>query len=274
MKINQIITAVLAVGLSFGAYAASPARALMLPEGAHHPVISPDGTRLLFSTDVHTGLRSLDLTTGIVSVIDDAAAAGFQPVFSADGSTVFYRTAKIDDGLMYCDVRSFTFDKKEMRKLAAYSRNSENLSALTGKNYAYSDYKTIKVCIDGVIKDLNPIADSHSYLWSSLSADGRHILFTEPFKGVFVADINGTNQKKILDKGSFASWAGDDTIIAVISHDDGYVVTDSRLVAVNVTTGKITDLTSSDIIVGEATASFDGKVVFTDIKGKMFIINL
>lgn len=270
------MAAALAVGLTFGAYAASPARALMLPEGAHHPVLSPDGSRLLFSTDIHTGLNSLDLATGNVSVIDDAAAAGFEPVFTTDGSTVLYRTSKIDDGLMYRDVRSFSFTDKASRRIADYSREKVSLPAmaLAGTNYAYADYKTIKVCINGVESDLDPIADSHSYLWSSLSADGKRLLFTEPFKGVFVANNDGTMPVRILANAAFASWAGDDTVVAVVAHDDGYVITDSRLVAVNISTGKVTDLTTPEIIVGEATASTDGKVVFTDINGKMFIINL
>lgn len=273
MKFRSFVAA-LAVGLSFGAYGVEPFTALQLPEGAHHPVLSPDGSTLLFSSASHEGLKALNINSGEISVIDNSAAAGFQPVFSNDGSTVYFRTAEMRDGLLYRDVRAFSFAKKSVNRIAPHSREDVDLASFSGGDFAVADYKIIRVRRCGKEIELNPIADSHSYLWASLSQDGSNLLFTEPFKGVFVANADGSNARQILRKGDNASWAGANTVIAVVSHDDGYVLLDSKLVAVDITTGKVTDLTDSSILVGEATAATDGTVVFSDINGNMFIFNI
>lgn len=246
---------------------------LPLPADAHHPVLAPDGSTLLYSTVSHTGLRSLSLADGSTTVIDESTAAGFQPVFSTDSRTVFYRTAETVDGLTYRDVRSYTFGDGTSRRLAAPSRDKVDLQAMAGGDYALADYRTIKVVRDGMETNVSPLADSHSYLWASLNSEGR-LLFMEPFSGVYVADADGSNPRRILSKGDFPSWAGKNRVVAVVSRDDGYLVMESRLVSVDLTNGETRDITPADVLVSEATASEDGTVVFSDINGKMFILNL
>lgn len=271
---TRIITLLGAMGVALTTLAAVPATRLELPAGAHHPVLSPDGSRLLFSTDSHTGLSALDLDSGDITVLDEGASAGFQPVFSTDGSTVFYRTAELRDGLLYRDVRSYSFNEGRSRRLAAPTRDAVDMASYGRADFAVADYRRLRVRIDGVEKQLNPLPDSHSYLWASLSTDSKRLLFTEPFTGVYVSDPDGNNPVQLLDKGDFACWAGEHTVIAVVTHDDGYVVTDSKLVAVDTLTGTVEALTDADTIVGEATAGADGTVVYTDIEGNMFIFNL
>lgn len=271
MRITLLSAALIAAA---SAWAFPEASRLNLPPGSHHPVLSPDGNTVLFSTDVHTGLSALNLKDGSIKQIDGEAAAGFQPVFSTDGNTVYYRTATTVDGLLYRDVRSFNMAEGEGTILAAPSRDYVDMPAMAGADYAVADYRNVKTVINGQTKLINPLADSHSYLWASLSPDQTHLMFTEPFQGVFVSNVDGSQAVKVLDKGDFASWAGNRSIIAVVTHDDGYVVLDSQLVLVNINTGIITPLTPETVKVGEATASASGKVVYSDLQGNMFIIDL
>ncbi len=267
----------MASALAVGALvaAASTPQPLALEAGAHHPVLSPDGTTLLYSSVDHNGLKALNLTSGDVTVIDEGASAGFNPVFSCDGSKVFYRTASVVDGLMYRDIRSFDFNNGAGRQLAAPSRDRANLASLGGAStYAFADYRTIDVTVNGKSASLSPLPDAHSYLWASLSPDASRLAFTEPFSGVYVSNVDGTEARRVLDKGDFASWAGESTLIAVVSHDDGYVILDSHLVAVDVNTGAVTTLTDDNMLVGEATASASGLVVFSDLNGNMYMLNL
>lgn len=270
----KALTLLMAGAFALGLSAMPPARQLDMPAGSHHPVLSPDGTTLLFSTDTHTGLSAMDLGTGSVRELDAAAGVGFQPVFSLDGSTVYYRSAEVRDGLMMRDVRSCRIDNGEPAVLAAPSRNNVDMQAYAGGDYARADYRTVKVSRNGVETSINPLADSHSYLWASLSPDGSRLLFAEPFKGVFVSNADGSEARKVLDKGDYPTWTGNNSIIAVVTHDDGYVVLDSRLVLVNIGTGISSDLTPDTVKVGEATASASGTVVYTDLSGNMFIIDL
>lgn len=272
MKKHTLFVATLA--LAMGAWASVPYQALPLPKGSHHPVISPDGSKLLFSTEIHTGLKVLNFADGEISVLDDAAAAGFQPVFSTDCKTVYYRTAEMIDGLMYRDVRSYTFSEGTPRRVAAPSREKVDLPSMAGGDYAVADYQTVKVVRSGKVLELNPLPQSHSYLWASLSADGERLLFTEPFMGVFVANADGSDARCVTKKGDYASWAGKNKIVAVVSTDDGYQLTESKLVLFDLSNNTSENLTPDAMLVSEATASADGKVVFTDIEGNMFTLNI
>ncbi|MGN0224145.1 MAG: TolB family protein [Muribaculaceae bacterium] len=273
MNLRKLLT-VSAAALALGAWAAAPIP-LSVEAGAHHPVLSPDGATVLYSTVDHQGLKALDRSTGRVTVIDEAASAGFAPVFSTDGRTVIYRTATTVDGLLYRDVRSFSLTDERHSQLAQPSRNTLDLNTFANKpTYAVATYRTIRVVRNGAAQELSPLADAHSYLWASLSPDGQQLAFVEPFSGVYVANADGTDARCVLPKGDYVSWAGEHTLVAVVSHDDGYVVTDSRLVSVNIATGITTDLTDASMMVGEASAAPCGVVVFSDLNGQMYILNL
>ena len=273
MNLRKLLT-VSALAAALGAWAAAPTP-LSVEAGAHHPVLSPDGATVLYSTIDHQGLKALDRATGSVTVIDADAAAGFAPVFSADGRTVIYRTASTVDGLLYRDVRSFSLADHRATRLAAPSRQSVDLNAMAANTtYAMANYRTIRVVRNGAAQELSPLADAHSYLWASLSPDGSRIAFVEPFSGVYVANADGSDARRVLPKGDYVSWAGANTLVAVVSHDDGYQVTDSRLVSVNTATGITTFLTDDTMMVGEASAAPCGVVVFSDINGQMYILNL
>ena len=271
--IKPIITACCLAG-ALALRAGSPV-AVQIEPGACHPVLSPDGNTLLYTTVDHTGLKALDLASGRVTVIDTEIAAGFQPVFSAEGSEVFYRTAAFSDGLLYRDVRSFSFDNGRSVRIQAPSRSNESAAAFApSSSAAWSDYRTIAVRLGDSFAEISPLADAHSYLWASLSADASRIAFCEPFSGVFVCNPDGSEPVKLLAKGDFVSWAGPRTIIAVVSEDDGYGILSSQLVAVNTATGIVRALTPDSVLVGEATAAPDGTVVYTDADGQMFSFNI
>ncbi len=271
-----LAAAILGAAISAAAITVSAPQRIETPEGSHHPVLSPDGKTLLFSTQDHTGLKSMDLNTGSIATIDTDAAAGFAPIFNADGSKVFYRTATVIDGLLCHDVRSCDIAKNAAPvKLQSYSRKApSNLNAVSAKdNYAFADYRDIVLCHNGVTTKVNPLADAHSYLWASLSPDGTHLLFCEPFEGVFVANADGTQPKRIAAKGDFPAWLSNNMVAYVVTHDDGYVVLDSKLCIVDTTTGQTTDITDADTLVGEAAAAAD-KIVYSDLQGNMYLIQV
>lgn len=248
--------------------------AVEIEQGACHPVLSPDGNTLLYSTVDHTGLKALDLVSGAVTVIDSDAAAGFQPVFDSNGSTVYYRTASLQDKLMYRDVRSYSFADRKSTRLQAPSRSNESAAAFAPGASAWADYRNITVQIAGSRSQISPLADANSYLWASFSPESDKIAFCEPFSGVYVCSPDGSDAVRLLPKGDYVCWAGPRTVVAIVSEDDGYGILSSQLVAVNVATGLVRPLTPDNILVGEATASADGTVVYTDQDGKMYKFNI
>lgn len=274
MKTILLTIAFGALALSAGALTVGESVRLDIEKGSHHPVLAPDGKTLLFSTVNHEGLKAYDMATAAITVIDDSRGAGFDPVFSADGSEVYYRTAVTVDGLLNRDVRSFSLREGKARKLRKADRSDVNLAGLAGSDFVCADYRTITVSRKGKESHISPLADAHSYLWASMSPDGSRMIFTEPFKGVFVSGLDGSDVRRVATKGDFSAWACNDWIITVVSHDDGYVITDARLYAVNVNDGTMVSLTDEDTLVSEATAASDGTVIYTDIAGDMYMIKL
>lgn len=246
----------------------------------HNPVLSSDGKMLLFSADDHSTLNILRnlkgaVTPDVVQSIDNSIGAGFNPVFSADGSSVIYQRASIVDGLMTRDVYSCDLSNGSTRKIATMGRENFNLQAMSGcQNYVSADYDRITLSQNDEITELRPIADAHSYLWASLSPDGQKILFVEPFQGVFVCDLDGSNRVNIAKKGAFPAWAGENLITYTLSHDDGYVILDSTLKIYDMSTGITLDLTPSYVLVGESTSSPDGTVVYTTLDGELYKFNV
>lgn len=241
---------------------------------AHNLTLSPDGATMLFSTDDHTGLKMLKLGTADIITIDEAAGAGFCPVFSTDGKEIIYQTAAQIDGLLNRDIRSYSISNGKSKQLAAMSRNDIDLNKISGTaDYVLAGINNIVVCENGVTRTIDPIADAHSYLWASVSPDGSRLVFVEPFQGVFVSDLNGDNLVKIASKGAFPSWASNNLVTFVLSHDDGYVILDSTLRIHDISTGITLDLTDADVKVGEAAAA-NGNVVYSTLEGEVFLFNV
>ena len=242
---------------------------------AHNPVLSADGSTMLFSSDNHTGLKAFNLKNGDITVLDESMGAGFNPIFSIDGNTVVYQTAELIDGLLNRDVRSFDLKTGKTELIANMSRNDINLNELSGHaDYVKADYDCIIVAKDGMTTRLRPIENAHSYLWASMSPDGKKITFVEPFQGVFVSNPDGTQARCIAKKGAFPSWAGNNLITFTLSHDDGYVILDSTLKIYDLSTEITVDLTPADVKVGESTSSADGTVIYSTLDGDLYKISV
>lgn len=266
----------------------------LMPEkisDAYHPVISSDGSKLLFTSDDYMGLKMLDLENGNIVGISDEIGSGDSPVFSDSNSNIYYKTNVTANRLRVRNVERYNIKAGKSEKIINGVRDDISLidqkgntviksgaktigNKSNGSVYAYSGLKYIAVNIDGVEKTINPVADAHSYLWVSVSPDNKKILFVEPFKGIFTCDLNGENLKN-YGRGSTPVWFGNDFIITARMKDDGYVITSSQLYAINAETMSSIALTSIEDNAIEATASYEtGKVVYTTEKGELFAIEL
>ena len=258
---------------------------------AYHPVISSDGSKILFTSDDYLGLKMLNLNNGNIIGISEEIGAGDSPVFSDNNSSIYYKTNVTDNRLRVKNVERYCIKSGKSEKVVKNSRDDIRLidqkgnavikaNAKTIKDsrdnsvYAYSAMKYITVNINGKETTINPVPEAHSYLWVSVSPDNKKILFVEPFKGIFTCDLNGGNLKN-YGRGSTPVWFGNDFIITARMKDDGYVITSSQLYAINTETMSSVALTKIEQNAIEATASYDaGKVVYTTEKGELFAIEL
>ncbi len=257
---------------------------------AHHPQLSGDGSKLLYSTEDFDKLTLLDLSTNESVLIAEGNGVGNNPKFSQDGMDVYFNSAQTVKHLRYFKWESYNLGTKAITELSPLSRENlmlipqkEGLTIKAGKSLrgvapimpiVASNYKTIIVTQNGKDKEINPIDDAHSYMWVSLSPDGSRIMFVEPYKGIFTCDLNGENLKS-HGRGDNPLWFDNDFIVTMKTVDDGYVVLSSQLYAINTTTGSAIALTDESTRAEEATVAVDShKIVYSTMDGKVFAIEL
>ncbi len=276
MKIKSLIfVATVAFGFSLSAAeltVSTPVR-VDLTQATHHPVLSPDGNTVLFSRVDYKGLNALDLTTGEVKVIDESRTAGMEPRFSNDGSEVMYRTRVENGGVVENSVKSIRLNSGDIKQLVAPTTKAITAPAFGRRTYAESNFTEINVTVNGVTNAIKPIKDGYTYMWPSISPSKSKLLFKEAYSGVYVSNLDGTQARHLLYRGMFPCWVNDDFIVALVTKDDGYVVNEAKVVAIEVATGKTTTLTPDDVLVGGVTANAN-KIVYTTEDGKMYVMNV
>ena len=243
---------------------------------AYHPVISADGSKVIFSPEDYSGLNLIDFNRREVVEISKERGSGFAAQFSPDGEAVLYRCEGNIGRLRAKNVMSYDVSTDKTTEIAPMNREEKSLDAYLEGNRVnvHSDYREIVVTIDGVTSRINPVEGAQSYIWVKLSPDKKRVLFVEPFKGAFVCNIDG-KELKSLGKGTFPSWLGNEFVLLTLSEDNGDVITRSQVVAVEVSTGKVTEITSADSMTEEATGSIAaGKIVCSGAGGKLIVAEI
>ena len=256
--------------------------------------VSPKGDFLLLSDAQLNGLAKYDLSTNRIEVISQARSAGLNVDVSADGSCVAYREDSFNDRLRYTDVKVCNFATGTTKQLLKGARNVNGVSlqgnsavtvangeakttALTGK----AAKKTAPVAsivncqlvltTNGTSKTLSPLGTDRSYLWPSVSPDGKHICFYVAGTGCYISDLKGKIVAR-LGKIHAAKWLNSTTVVGMNDTDDGYTITSSAIVAATID-GKSQVLTDSSL---KAMYPYPAgnKIFFSTDEGSNYIINI
>lgn len=263
-------------------------------EKAYFPVLSPDGSKLAYTQADFSGLKVYDFTTGSSQAISFADGSGFDPVFSADGSTLYYRPQNAVDGLKYRSLVEYNLDQKSERQLIAPTRDLKRPAAIDGGmavfagkklfksvgaritgRYVYSVAQegTLVVCDGQQSRVLRPYGDQvRSYLWSTLSPDGTRIATYAIGKGVVILDLNG---KILAELGDFDApvWYDNDFVAAARTTDDGHQYTSSRVVLLDCNSRRVHNLTAPEEM-GMNPSAAAGKIVYNTPDGKLYMLEL
>lgn len=256
--------------------------------------VSPKGDFLLLSDAQLNGLAKYDLSTNRIEVISQARSAGLNVDVSADGSCVAYREDSFNDRLRYTDVKVCNFATGTTKQLLKGARNVNGVSlqgntavtvangeakkmALAGK----AAKKTAPVAsivncqlvltTNGTSKTLSPLGTDRSYLWPSVSPDGKHICFYVAGTGCYISDLKGKIVAR-LGKIHAAKWLNSTTVVGMNDTDDGYIITSSAIVAATID-GKRQVLTDSSL---KAMYPYPAgnKIFFSTDEGSNYIINI
>lgn len=256
--------------------------------------VSPKGDFLLLSDAQLNGLAKYDLSTNRIEVISQARSAGLNVDVSADGSCVAYREDSFNDRLRYTDVKVRNFATGTTKQLLKGARNVNGVSlqgntavtvangeakkmALAGK----AAKKTAPVAsivncqlvltTNGTSKTFSPLGTDRSYLWPSVSPDGKHICFYVAGTGCYISDLKGKIVAR-LGKIHAAKWLNSTTVVGMNDTDNGYTITSSEIVAATID-GKRQVLTDSSL---KAMYPYPAgnKIFFSTDEGENYIINI
>ena len=291
-----------------GAYAQSPSvKSIMSvfrehPEQYYRPQFSPDDSRLLLTKSNFQGLYDYHLDTGILNMVTAAMGAGYQPTFSADGQTIYYRTSIMKDRRNYfslvghntitAEKTVFEAEKRELsppQKLvsgnisytlnnnihAIESGTSKRNEVLSAPSAQIHKSRSIRIIQGAEDKTIQPKGEG-LYLWPSISPDGTKLLFTMAGVGTFISDLDG-NIISELGLANAPSWSPDGNwIVFMRDTDDGYTFTDSDIYIASTDGSVVENITgTSNIIELYPNWSYDGnKIVCSTDTGDIYLINL
>lgn len=265
--------------------------------GAFHPVFSQSGDKLLFTSDSYNGLSLYDMNTKTVSTISNDPGAGYEPLFDAQESKVFYRKTTYDNNRKMDAMESFDISNNQKvsmlspRRDLRLARNFHNgfvvtadrqlIKATFGKtNNTVSLYVTthdLKIYLykNQKFQILNPLNEVDSrYLWVSLSPNSKMILFTAAGKGTFVCDLNG-NVIANLGYLNAPVWYDDNYVVGMQDKDDGHVITSSKIMMMSLN-GKVkTQISKVDeIAMYPSATNKSSKIAYNTINGKIQIAEI
>lgn len=219
-----------------------------------YPTISPDGNKLLFSSESKKGIWIKNLQNGEIIKITEASGAGYDAGFSDNGNEVIFRDDKFISGRRVTSLYAFdllknekTMIENEVRDLKISRTNQwkcyiylkENLiNTIPNKSVLNKDHKNnVSVFIEnskitlydnGVKKILLPLGEGN-YIWPSISPDNSKLLFTLAGKGTFISDLEG-NIISELGRANYPSWSPDGNwIVFMDDYDDGKVLISSNI---------------------------------------------
>lgn len=265
-----------------------------MPEGytAAKAVLSPNGQLLGVSHAARGGVDCVNLATNTLTRVSEAGTLS-QARFTADGTHLVFRSNQYRDNRRYVSVQSFDAATATTAELVAPTRNlhgltvvdatvvvndngrikartvngdqsavTPSLSIVQGRLYLTQGNKTV---------DLSPLGNkASSYLWPSLSPDGKRVAFYAVGHGAFVCNLDGTGLRP-LGMLQAISWLDDETVIGMDDRDNGIHTVESYVVAVDAETGAQQRLTDANHVALFPTGA-NGKIAFTDPDGKVFML--
>lgn len=258
-------------------------------------VLSPAGDYFVVTPLSGQGLSKLDATGDVAQI--SATASIYNLGFTADGNNVVYRESSYDnDHRRFVAVKSYNVADRNVKTLVKPTRNLEGL-AVQGSTVASVDNGRMKsraingattaalrpvlsinrgsLCISDAAgtRTINPLGQAcNSYLWPTLSPDGKRICAYGVGVGAFTCNLDGSDVCKLGVLRAMV-WVNDDVLVGMDDHDNGISTIESSLIAVNPRGTVKQTLTNKDMVAVFPTSAA-GKIGFTTPEGELYVLNL
>ena len=256
----------------------------------YHPILSSDGSQLLFSDCNFKGLRLYDFNDNVVVKVSNEDRAGFDATFSPDGKEIYFVTQTCDGIRNLRQVKKYDIASRQTAEMTKQGRvvgrpvaTTKGFAASVDGKMMVTDNVATRVRTEGaqlfitqngVEKAYTPIENCVGYIWASLSPDGSKVMFFAAAHGIVITDLNG---KILAMPGNYEApvWYGDNHIVAMNATNDGYNYHSSQIVLLTVDGSQKQELTKPESMTMNPTASFvASKIVYATIDGRLYQMNL
>ena len=111
-----------------------------------------------------------------------------------------------------------------------------------------------------------------SYLWPSLSPDGKRICFYAAGMGCYTCALDGSDVRK-LGWIRAAQWYGNDVVVGLHDRNDGRFTTESAILAKSID-GKETQTITPANVVAVLPSVAEGKIAYSTVDGRVFVLDV
>jgi len=252
---------------------------------------SSDGKYIYFSNSFYSGIWRYSIDEKTTQEITKDNFSGFGFDVNQAGNKIAYRRT-IGDGIF----RKQEIVEKDLNDNSAnVLESAQNISTpiyyseriISSKNIA--DLPSIKaedkvkllgientkiaIIKNGKKEILDPL-ENGSYIWPSVSPDGKTILAVDMTQGAFLCTIDGIVTKG-LGKRNAPSFTRDGKwIIYMLDKDDGHKIISSDIYAVSADGQTTVQLTNdTNINLNPVCSTTENKVAFSTLDGDLFILS-
>ena len=235
--------------------------------------ISPAGDYLLLTTVSNVGLVRYDLATGETKELSSAQGAGYNVKISNDGKEIAFRETTIDKNRMRrSNILRQNFASGKRQLIAKGQRDLTKMDVKEAELTVSILDRHIALTRGTQTTMLAPCGEDKSYIWPSVSPDGKKICFYVTTGGCYVSDIDGSNVQFIANACRAAKWYNNNVIVGMADEDDGERLTASAIVAYSLD-GQKQVLTDKSMVAVYPYA-VEGAVVFTTEQGETYLLKV
>ncbi len=238
--------------------------------------IAPDGSFILLTSNANVGLSKYDLSSGTTTQLSDAPGAGYNATISADGVTIVYRETSFDANHMRQQaLKSHNLQTGKKQLLVKNTRSARKLALnsnlVAARPTCSIEDRQLMVTIGGITTQLSPLGTDKSYIWPSISPNGRKVLFYVSGIGAYVCDLNGSNLHYLGHNVRAPKWYNDSIVIGMNDQDNGEFTTSSQIVAVSLDG-------QTQVLSGGIDAMYpytcNGKIICSGLQGETYLISV
>jgi len=231
----------------------------------NHPIISPDGTKVLVTKKAYTGIYLIDLEKGNqIQPVSTDPQVGFCMKWSEDGKVLYTQNEKLTTESF--EKKYITYDLKTNLKTSdSYFKTKSGERELQAINNVK---ERIVQATDG-IKTWNIVSELGVYYDLIISPDKSKVLVHKNDGRMYIYAMDGSGLISCIGHGLCQSWSPDGKfILYFISEDDGHSTSGSDIYIGSVnglSKWKITN-TSDTIELWPYWSSKGNVIVYKDLK--------